>query len=124
MAPFSVCSSGWPSWCDVVFLFQLLHLVLARVPLPLFFQLFHSFPSSLSLFSLSPTWALLPSLTIWASPPQKVSVLLLFIVHKPTGLYEVEFQHCFLLKRAYMSMSLLVCLRYVCVRELFASLCQ
>lgn len=55
---------------------------------------------------------------LWPSGPllrEKVSVLLLFIVHKPTGSYEVEFERCFLLKRAYMSMSLLVCLRYVCV---------
>lgn len=112
MASFSVCSSRWLSWCDAVFLFQLLHLGSAAVP-RLSFQLSHSLPISLSLFPFLSFshwhWAPLPSLTIWASPPRKrvcVSVSACACVHMQTGMCEREFE--LLLKRACMSM--FVCL--------------
>lgn len=84
MAPFffslPVCSSGWPSWCDVVFLFQLLHSGLAAVP-RLSFQLSRSLHISLALslalfpflsFSLTDTGHCSPPWPSGPSPPRKV----------------------------------------------------
>ncbi len=91
---------------------------------------FSLFSLSLSVhFSLSHWhWALLPSLTIWASPPRKcvcVGVSVCACVHMQTGMCEREFE--FLLERAYMCMSMFVCLGMcvcLCLRlRLCACLC-
>ena len=84
--------------------------------LPLSLQRSHLLPISLSLFSVSLSlrhWALLHSLTIWASPPLKC-VFLCVCLDSDRHVWARIWEQL-LLKRAYMCMSLFVCVSLNCV---------